>query len=156
MEATTEISISYNSKASGMFSHECVGGPENGSSKLAWWRAARWNESFFTSHGWKRGSFDYNQECTEHAFKIVNSRLAWRATRCAEHTFTGVYSKFAWRATRLCLVMHRNAQQNKTQECHGAHYILCQSQEWRQLMVIPVVETSAGSQECVGGTCKVL
>jgi hypothetical protein len=40
MEAATEISISYNSKASSMFSQECVGGPKNGSLKLAC-RAAR-------------------------------------------------------------------------------------------------------------------
>ena len=73
MEAATEISISYNSKASNMFSQECVGGPKNGSSKSAW-RAARLNESFYLS--WKRGSFDYNQECTEYAFTGVNHKLA--------------------------------------------------------------------------------
>ncbi len=56
---------------------------------------------------------------------------------------------------KTAIKLHRSAQQNKTQECNGAHYELCRSQEWRQLMVIPVVETS-GSQECVGGTCKVL
>jgi hypothetical protein len=44
MEATTEISISYNSKESSMFSQECVGGSKNGSSKLAW-RAARLQSS---------------------------------------------------------------------------------------------------------------
>jgi hypothetical protein len=40
MDAVTEISISYNSKASSMFSQQCVGGPKNGSSKSAG-RAAR-------------------------------------------------------------------------------------------------------------------
>jgi hypothetical protein len=40
MEAATEISISYNSKESSMFSQECVGGSKNGSSKSAC-RAAR-------------------------------------------------------------------------------------------------------------------
>jgi hypothetical protein len=35
MEAATEISISYNSKESSMFSQECVGGSKNGSPKLA-------------------------------------------------------------------------------------------------------------------------
>jgi hypothetical protein len=38
-----------------------------------------------------RRSFDYNQECTEHAF-------------------TGVNSKLAWRAARLQSIMHRSAQ----------------------------------------------
>jgi hypothetical protein len=33
---TIEISISYISKTSSMFSKECVGGPWNGSQKLAW------------------------------------------------------------------------------------------------------------------------
>jgi hypothetical protein len=64
---------------------------------------------------WTRGSFDYNhQECTEHAFTGVNSKLAWRAVRCTKHGFTGVNSKLAWRATRLQSIMHRRAQQNKT------------------------------------------
>ncbi len=70
------ILISYNSKASHMFSQECVGGPKNGSSKLAR-RATRWNESFHLS--WKIGSFDYNQGCTYLAFAGVNSKSAWRA-----------------------------------------------------------------------------
>jgi hypothetical protein len=131
MEGATEMSISsisYNSKASGMFSQECVGGPKNGSSKTPWWRAVRWNESFYLS--WKRGSFDYNQGCTEHAFTGVNSKWAWRAARCTEHVFIGVYSKSTWRAARLRSIMYRSIQQNKTQECNGAHYVLCQSQEW--------------------------
>jgi hypothetical protein len=72
------------------------------------------------------------------------------------YAFTGVNSKLAWRATRLQSIMHRSAQQNKTQECNGAHYLLCQSQERRRLMVIPPVVETSGLQECVGGTCKVL
>jgi hypothetical protein len=56
---------------------------------------------------------------------------------------------------KTAIKLHRSAQQNKTKECNGTHYELCRSQEWRWLMVIPVVETS-GSQECVGGTCKFL
>jgi hypothetical protein len=57
---------------------------------------------------------------------------------------------------KTAIKLHRSAQQNKTQECDGGHCVLvCRSQEWWQLMVIPVVETS-GSQECVGGTCKFL
>jgi hypothetical protein len=44
MEAATEISISYNSEESSMFSQECVGGSKNGSSKLAW-RATRLQSS---------------------------------------------------------------------------------------------------------------
>jgi hypothetical protein len=44
MEAATEISISYNSKESSMFSQECVGGSKNESSKLAW-RATRLQSS---------------------------------------------------------------------------------------------------------------
>jgi hypothetical protein len=44
MEAATEISISYNSKESSMFSQECVGGSKNGSIKLAW-RATRLQSS---------------------------------------------------------------------------------------------------------------
>jgi hypothetical protein len=50
MEATTEILISYNSKASGMFSQECVGGPKNRSS--SWPDGELQDEmSIFTSHG---------------------------------------------------------------------------------------------------------
>jgi hypothetical protein len=57
---------------------------------------------------------------------------------------------------KTAIKLHRSTQQNKTKECDGAHYELCQSQEWCwRLMVIPVVEAS-GSQECVGGTYKVL
>jgi hypothetical protein len=56
---------------------------------------------------------------------------------------------------KTAIKLHRSAQQNKTKKCNGTHYELCQSQEWRQLMVNLVVETS-GSQECVGGTCKSL
>jgi hypothetical protein len=77
--------------------------------------------SFYLS--WKRGSFDYNQECMEHAFTGVNSKSAWRAIRCTEHAFTGVNQKSAWRAARLQSIMHRSAQQNKTQECNGAHCV---------------------------------
>jgi hypothetical protein len=156
MVAANEISISCNLKASSMFSQECVGGPKNRSLKSAWWRAERWNEYFYLS--WTRRSFHYNQECTEHAFTEVNSKPAWRAARCTENAFTEVNSKLAWRAVRLQSIMHnKSAQQNMTQECNGAHYILCRSQdeEWRRWMVVPVVETS-GSQEWVGGTCKVL
>jgi hypothetical protein len=58
MEVATEISITYNSKASSIFSQECVGGPKNGSSKSAC-RAPRLH--------------------TEQVFKGVNSKLAWRA-----------------------------------------------------------------------------
>ena len=108
MEAATEIPISYNSKVSNMFSQECVGGPKNGSSKLAW-RAARQKVLFYLS--WKRGSFDYNQECTEHGFTGVNSKSARRATR------------------PTAIKLHRSTQQNNTQECNGAHYVLCRSQE---------------------------
>jgi hypothetical protein len=48
MEVATEISISYNSKASSMFSQECVGGPKNGSSKLACRTSRIYTEQVFT------------------------------------------------------------------------------------------------------------
>jgi hypothetical protein len=84
--------------------------------------------SLFTSHG-REEVFDYNQEFTEHAFTGVNSKSAWRAARCTDQVFTGVNGKLAWRAARLQSIVHRSAQQNKTQEYDGPHYVLCQSQE---------------------------
>jgi hypothetical protein len=90
IEVATEISISYNSKASSMFSQECVGGPKNGSSKSAC-RASRLY--------------------TEQVFIGVNSKSAWRGSR------------------KTASKLHRSAQQNKTKECNGDHYELCQSQE---------------------------
>jgi hypothetical protein len=49
---------------------------------------------------------------------------------CTEHAFTGVNSKSAWGALRLQSIMHRTgAQQNKTRECNGTHYVLYRSQE---------------------------
>jgi hypothetical protein len=64
--------------------------------------------------------------------------------------------KVGLQSHKTAIKLHRSAQQNKTQECDGGqHCVLCRSQEWRRLMLIPVVETSE-SQECVGGTCKFL
>jgi hypothetical protein len=91
MEVATEISISYNSKASSIFSQECVGGPKNGSSKLAC-RASRLY--------------------TEQVVIGVNSQQAGLESR-----------------KKTAIKLHRSAQQNKTKECNGAHYELCQSQE---------------------------
>jgi hypothetical protein len=71
MEVATEISISYNSKASSMFSQECVGGHKNGSLKSVC-RASRLY--------------------TEQVFTGVNSKSAWRATRL-QSSCTGVHSR---------------------------------------------------------------
>jgi hypothetical protein len=60
MEVATEILISYNSKASSMFSQECVGGSKNGSSKPACRASSLYTEQVFTG---------------------VNSKSAWRAAR---------------------------------------------------------------------------
>jgi hypothetical protein len=89
MEVTTEISISYNSKASSMFSQECVGGPKNGSSKSAC-RASRLY--------------------TEQVFTVSEQQVGLESRKTA-------------------IKLYRSAQQNKTKECNGAHYELCQSQE---------------------------
>jgi hypothetical protein len=59
--------------------------------------------SLFTSHG-KGGSFDYNQECTEHSFTGVNSKSAWRAARCTEHAFTEPQD-----CNQSCIGVHRSA-----------------------------------------------
>jgi hypothetical protein len=53
---------------------------------------------------------DYKQECTEHA---VHSQQQ-----------VGLESR------KTAIKLHRSAQQNKTQECNGAHYyVLSRSQE---------------------------
>jgi hypothetical protein len=62
---------------------------------------------------------------------------AWRpengSSKHKKKNFTGLNSKPAWRGARLQSsrtgVQHRSAQKNKTQECTGAHYVLCRSQE---------------------------
>jgi hypothetical protein len=79
MEVATEIWISYNSKASSMFSQECVGGPKNGSSKSAC-RAQRLY--------------------TEQVFIGVNSKLAWRAARL-QSSCTGVHSRTRQRSAMV-------------------------------------------------------
>jgi hypothetical protein len=79
MEASNEILISYNSKESSMFSHECVGGSENGSSKLAC-RASRLY--------------------TEQVFTGVNSKPAWRAARL-QSSCTGVHSRTRQRSAMV-------------------------------------------------------
>jgi hypothetical protein len=89
MEAATEISISYNSKASSMFSQECVGGPNNGSLKSA---------------------------CSA-------SRLF------TEQVFTVSEQQVGLESRKTAIKLHMSAQQNKTKECDGTHYELCQSQE---------------------------
>jgi hypothetical protein len=79
MEVATEISISNNSKASSMFSQECVGGPKNGSSKLAC-RASRLY--------------------TEQVFTGVSSKSAWRAARLQSNC-TGVHSRTRQRSAMV-------------------------------------------------------
>jgi hypothetical protein len=83
MEAAPENSISYNSKESSMFTQECVGGSNNGSSKLAC-RASRLY--------------------TEQVFTGVNSKLAWRAARL-QSSCTGVHSR---RRQRSAMVLTMN------------------------------------------------
>jgi hypothetical protein len=85
MEVATEIWISYNSKASSMFSQECVEGPKNGSSKLAC-RAQRLY--------------------TEQVFTGVDSKSAWRAARL-QSSCTGVHSRTRQRSA---MVLTMNAK----------------------------------------------
>jgi hypothetical protein len=86
MEVATEISISYNSKASSMFSQECVGGPKNGSSKSTC-RASRLY--------------------TEQVFTGVNSKSAWRATRL-QSSCTGVHSRTRQRSAMVLTMNYAN------------------------------------------------
>jgi hypothetical protein len=87
MEVATEISISYNSKESSMFSQECVGGPKNGSSKSAC-RASR----LYTEHP---------------VFTGVNSKLAWRAARL-QSSCTGVHSRTRQRSAMVLTMNYAN------------------------------------------------
>jgi hypothetical protein len=86
MEVATEISISYNSKESSMFSKECVGGPKNGSSKSAC-----------------RASRIY----TEQVFTGVNSKSAWRAARL-QSSCTGVHSRTRQRSAMVLTMNYAN------------------------------------------------
>jgi hypothetical protein len=86
MEVATEILISYNSKASSMFSHECVGGPNNGSSKSAC-RASRLY--------------------TEQVFTGVNSKPAWRAARL-QSSCTGVHRRTRQRSAMVLTMNYAN------------------------------------------------
>jgi hypothetical protein len=86
MEAATEISISYNSKASSMFLQECVGGPKTGSSKPAC-RALRLY--------------------TEQVFTGVNSKSAWRAARL-QSSCTGVHSRTRQRSAMVLTIDYAN------------------------------------------------
>jgi hypothetical protein len=47
---------------------------------------------------------DYKQECTEHAFTGVNSKLAWRAARLLS-SCTGVHSRTSHRSA-MALTMY--------------------------------------------------
>jgi hypothetical protein len=86
IEVATEISISCNSKASSMFSQECVGGPKNGSLKSAC-RASRLY--------------------TEQVFTGVNSKLAWRAARL-QSSCTGVHSRTRQRSAMVLTMNYAN------------------------------------------------
>jgi hypothetical protein len=86
MEVTTEILISYNSKASSMFSQECVGGPKNGSWKLACSASRLYTEQGFTG---------------------VNSKLAWRAARL-QSSCTGVHSRTRQRSAMVLTMNYAN------------------------------------------------
>jgi hypothetical protein len=86
MEVVTEISISYSSKASSMFSQECDGGPKNGSSKSAC-RASRLY--------------------TEQVFTGVSSKSAWRAARL-QSSCTGVHSRTRQRSAQVLTMNYAN------------------------------------------------
>jgi hypothetical protein len=86
MEVVTEISISYNLKASSMFSQECVGGPKNGSLKSAC-RASRLY--------------------TEQVFTGVNSKPACRAARL-QSSCTGVHNRTRQRSTMVLTMNYAN------------------------------------------------
>jgi hypothetical protein len=90
MEAATEISISYNSKESSMFSQECVGGSKNGSSKLA-----------------IRASRLY----TEQVFTGVNSKSAWRAARL-QSSCTGLHSRTRQRSAMVLTMNYADHRSN--------------------------------------------
>jgi hypothetical protein len=87
MEAATEILISYNSKGSSMFWQECVGGPKNGSSKLA-------------------------------------CRAVTLQTRVHRTYLHRSEQQVGLESHKTAIKLYRTAQQNKTQECNGAHYVL--------------------------------
>jgi hypothetical protein len=86
MEVATEISISYNSKASSMFSQECVGGSKNGSSKSSC-RASRLY--------------------AEQVFARVKSKSAWRAARL-QSSCTGVHSRTRQRSAMVLTMNYAN------------------------------------------------
>jgi hypothetical protein len=87
MEVATEISISCNSKASSMVSHECVGSPKNGSSKSA-----------------RRASRLY----IEQVFTEVNSKSAWKAARLQSKSTSGVQSRTSRRSAMVITMNYAN------------------------------------------------
>jgi hypothetical protein len=54
------------------------------------------------------------------------ARLSTRVNRTCVHRSE---QQAGLESRKPAIKLHRSAQQNKTQECNGAHYVLCRSQE---------------------------